>query len=274
MSSLRLIILLIGLVFIAVIYFWESIKQKRLQRKQTIKTISSEKEYPEIRVVRDQDDGNEYAGVRPELEQPLNDTKNTAGMKEQEHMVEADKESEIPELSHTANIRHEPETRDMFTEHSGEPGESSGQDTAANQDIDEDRIIALHVTALPTRAFNGNDLVDAVNDVGLEYGEMNVFHHFGPGDMRSDRPLFSLADMFEPGNFDLDKLDRHSTRGLTLFFCLPSRVDGQVVFELMLNTAQRLAQRLGGEIRGPAQDLIDDEQITEIRNKINQHTYV
>lgn len=274
MSSLRLIILFVGLVFIAVIYFWESIKQKWLQRKQTIKTTPSEQEYPEIRIVRDQDTGNDYSGVLPELNQPLNDSKNTAGVREQEHLVVSDNVSASPELLHTTDVRHGPETRDMFAEHPGKPGESSDQDNAADRDIDKDRIITLHVTALPTRAFNGKDLLDAVNDVGLEYGEMNVFHHFGPGDMRSDRPLFSLADMFEPGNFDLDKLDRHNTRGLTLFFCLPSRVDGQVVFELMLNTAQRLAQRLGGEIRGPAQDLIDDEQITEIRNKINQHTYV
>ena len=77
--------------------------------------------------------------------------------------------------------------------------------------------------------------------------------------------------MFEPGNFDLARLDQHNTRGLTLFFSLPVRVDSQVVFELMLNTAQRLAKRLGGEIRGSEHNLLDDAQITAIRNKINEH---
>ena len=126
---------------------------------------------------------------------------------------------------------------------------------------------------MPSRTFYGNDILEAVNEVGLEYGEMDIFHHYGVGDMRCDRPLFSVADMLEPGHFDLTKLDRHRTRGLTMFFCLPARDDGQVVFELMLNTAERLAHRLGGEIRGVDQNLIDDEQITTIRNKINQQTY-
>ena len=47
-------------------------------------------------------------------------------------------------------------------------------------------------------------------------------------------------------------------------------VDGQVVFELMLNTAQRLADILGGEIRGPNHSLINENRIHTIRSKIKK----
>lgn len=273
MSSLRLIILFVGLAFIAVIYFWETIKQKRQQRRQMIKRAATEREYSDIRINREQDTDIDISDVLSELNQSLSDTDQKAELKKQERMVVADKEAEFPEPAQPAGVHPEPETRDMFADTGSETDTNTGRDTDVNQEIDQSRIISLHVTALPARAFAGNDILSAVNEVGLEYGEMNIFHHYGVGDMRCDKPLFSLADMFEPGYFDLAELNRHNTRGLTLFLCLPSPVDGQVVFELMLNTAQRLAHQLGGEIRGSGQDLIDDEQIAEIRNRINQYAY-
>ena len=161
----------------------------------------------------------------------------------------------------------------MFEELDAETQDIPDQAAGTAQDIDVDRIISLHITALPAQTFRGRDIREALNEVGMKYGEMKIFHHYGVGEMHAEQPLFSLTDMFEPGHFELAKIEQHSTRGLTLFFCLPTRVDAQVVFELMLNTAQRLAHRLGGEIRGQDQNLIKDEQIAAIRNKINQQTH-
>jgi len=272
MSSLRLIILIAGLIFIAVIYFWESIKNKRLQRRQTIRRPPpSEHEYSVVRTIPEKEVEDDFSDVLSELNQELVDSKDTADLTDQERLVPA-QAADPPERLHATNVRTEPETRDMFTDLADVSDVDLAQEQGVNQAVSESQIVVLHITALPTRVFNGNDILDAVNDVGLEYGDMNIFHHYGVGDLHGDRPLFSLADMFEPGHFDISSLDRHTTRGLTMFFCLPSRIDGQVVFELMLNTAQRLAQRLGGEIRGAGQDLIDDKLIAEIRNKINQQT--
>ena len=55
--------------------------------------------------------------------------------------------------------------------------------------------------------------------------------------------------MLEPGNFDLQNIQTHETAGLVMFMRLPVPADGSVAFELMLNTAQRLQERLGGELR-------------------------
>lgn len=273
MTSLRLIILIVGLVFIAVVYFWESIKQKRLQRKQTVRRTAPQHEISNMKFIREEESDNDYSDDLPELIHTLSDTTDIVDLVDQKPVTVAQEEplSAAPAVS--AKMSKEPETFDMFEELDTEPDSPADQDAGTEQNIDTSRIIALSVTALPARAFNGRDIQAAVKEVGLEYGEMRIFHHYGVGDMRAEQPLFSLTDMFEPGYFELTKLDRHSTRGLTLFFCLPSRVDGQVVFELMLNTAQRLAQILGGEIRGQDQNLINDEQIAEIRNKINQQYY-
>lgn len=273
MTPLRLIILVAGLILIAVIYFWESIKHRHRQRKQTVRRSFTEHEHADVRMVMDEEPDSDYSGVLSELNKNLAEAKRKTDMPQRESVRVADPKPAAGQPSLTPKASPLPETRDMFSElENGAPDTTAGTGQALPE-IDPRQIIALHVTALPGKAFKGSDIQAAVTEVGLVYGEMNIFHHYGVGEMQSDRPLFSLADMFEPGQFDLDKIAQHNTRGLTLFFCLPAGVDGQVVFELMLNTAQRLAHRLGGEIRGPDQQLIDDKQIGEIRNKINQQTH-
>jgi len=267
MTPLRLIILIVGIVLIAVIYFWETIRQRRQQRKQTINPSFSEQAYSGIRNTTGYDTESDYADALSELNQTLSETKRNAEFAPTDIISRGSN----AERFHNITAQHEPEIRDLFAPLREDSPAAARQEDTNYRDVDDSQIITMHITALPTRVFNGNDILDAVNDVGLEFGEMNIFHHYGIGDMQSHRPLFSLTDMFEPGNFDLARLDQHNTRGLTLFFSLPVRVDSQVVFELMLNTAQRLAKRLGGEIRGSEHNLLDDAQITAIRNKINEH---
>jgi cell division protein ZipA len=260
MSSLRLAILVIGLILIVVIYVWGTIHYRRIQRKQAVGSVHAVPAAEETGVAAQLDDDDIYAGVLSTLNQSLAESKHTPATAPR---VNSDGARRL------APRTHAPQTRDMF------PSDADEQCSSSNyQNVDDNRIIALHVTALPTKAFNGNDILDAVNHLGLEFGEMNIFHHYGIGDMQSEQPLFSLADMFEPGSFDLTQLDRRQTRGLTLFFCLPLPVDGQVVFELMLNTAQRLARRLGGEIRGPDHRVINDQQLAALRSKISSHSSV
>ena len=274
MTPLRLIILVAGLVLIGVIYFWESIKQRRLQRKQTIRRSFGEHEHADVRMVMDQEVDSDYSGVLSELNKNLAEAKQKTDLQQRESVRVADPEPAAGQPSGIQTAGALPETRDMFSDLEIDASGIPARSDSPSPQIDPGQIITLQVTALPSRIFKGSDIRAAITEVGLVYGEMNIFHHYGVGDMQSDRPLFSLADMFEPGQFDLDRIAQHSTRGLTLFFCLPARVDGQVVFELMLNTAQRLARRLGGEIRGPDQQLINEKQIGEIRNKINQQKRV
>lgn len=270
MTPLRLIILVAGLLLIAVIYFRESIKQKHLQRKQTVRRSFTEHEHEDVRMVMNEEVDNDYSGVLSELNKNLAEAKQKTDVPKREPVRVGEPDPTTGGPPRVPKVSPVPETRDMFAEHENDTTQATAGAGFAAPVVGPEQIIALHVTALPTGVFKGNDIRAAVTEVGLAYGEMNVFHHYGVGDMQSDRPLFSLADMFEPGQFNLDKISQHNTRGLSLFFCLPARVDGQVVFELMLNTAQRLARRLGGEVRGPDQQLVNEKQISEIRNKINQ----
>ncbi len=266
MNGLRLVLLLIGIVVIAVIYFRETLKQKQLQRKQTVSSEHTESDILDLKISPALDDDSaskEYSSTISDLSRSVANTKNeNIGLESEAVFIDA------PSVDDDVQSQALPETQDLFM---GSEQDVRAQDEQGDSDSIEskdEQIITLHITALPVQIFKGNDILDAVNNVGMEYGEMNIFHHYGIGDMQGEQPLFSLSDMFEPGNFDIDKIDSHSTRGLSLFICLSNYVDGQVVFELMLNTAQRLSELLEGELRGADHNLLNDQQIAKMRQSI------
>ncbi len=133
--------------------------------------------------------------------------------------------------------------------------------TPAEQQV----IIALYVKPPAGHEFAGTAIVRSMNSVGLRFGDMDIFHHFGAGDLRTDLPLFSVANMMEPGHFDLQDIETFATPGLAMFLRLPSSLDGAVAFELFLNTAQRLAEALSGDLYGDPKKLLDATAIDKMR---------
>lgn len=128
-------------------------------------------------------------------------------------------------------------------------------------------LIVLYVTSPSHISFNGLSISKAADEVGMIYGHMNIFHHFGPGKLHSGQPLFSLANMHEPGSFDLGRMSDLKTKGLAIFMYSPASIDASVVFELFLNTAQRLAELLGGTVRTVDNNVLNNASIKTLREK-------
>lgn len=132
----------------------------------------------------------------------------------------------------------------------------------------DDTIITLHVAAVEGEQFRGPAILRAVRRQDMRFGDMNIFHHYGIGDMHANRPLFHLANMMEPGVFDPEAMHGFQTRGLTLFMQLPTPLDAQVVFDLMLNTATRLAEELGGRVMTHDHRPLTDDRTRELYDRI------
>lgn len=130
-----------------------------------------------------------------------------------------------------------------------------------------DDLVVLYVTSPAQTMFNGLLISKAADEVGMIYGHMNVFHHFGPGKLHSGQPLFSMANMFEPGSFDLGRMADLRTKGVVLFMYSPASIEPGVVFELFLNTTQRVAKLLNGEIRTEDNQILTTTGIKSLRLK-------
>jgi cell division protein ZipA len=130
-----------------------------------------------------------------------------------------------------------------------------------------DDLLVLYITSPSHISFNGLSISKAADEVGMIYGHMNIFHHFGPGKLHSGQPLFSLANMHEPGSFDLGRMSDLKTKGLAIFMYSPASIDASVVFELFLNTTQRLAELLGGTVRTVDNSVLNNASIKTLREK-------
>lgn len=129
----------------------------------------------------------------------------------------------------------------------------------------EPALLTLYLRPQQGESFAGPVIVRNVNAVGMRHGELGIFHHFGAGDLRTEKPLFSLANMFEPGDFDLQRIEAFQTQGLVMFLNLPAALDGAVAFELFLNTAQRLAEGLQAELLGDPRQVLAPGAIEQMR---------
>jgi len=129
-------------------------------------------------------------------------------------------------------------------------------------------IIALFVVTQNEIGFAGTDIFSVLEELGLKYGEMGIFHHYGIGEIKSQQAVFSVANMLEPGTFNPQQASGFNSPGLALFMRLPGPFGGRVAFELMLNNGQRMAEMLEGLLIDEKHASLTQETIIALRNKI------
>lgn len=130
-----------------------------------------------------------------------------------------------------------------------------------------ERIVSLFVAAREGQHFRGVDLVVAAEKVGLEFGDMSIFHRL---DDRSAAmgPVFSVANMVKPGSFDLTRIDALVTPGLGFFMTLPGPLNALDAWDAMLPAAQRMAELLEGVVLDSERNTLSRQGIQHIRDDL------
>jgi len=128
------------------------------------------------------------------------------------------------------------------------------------------QIISLHVAALGEATFAGKDLVSIFTARNYKYGKMAIFH-----EVHGNEIIYSIANMVEPGIFNLDTMNELQTPGLTLFISLPAPLSATVVFDAMLNEAISLSQELGGQLRSDQHNVLTNQRITQIQDELREY---
>lgn len=111
----------------------------------------------------------------------------------------------------------------------------------------EPQVIILSVVMSANQQMLGAALLPSLLTLGLKYGEMNIFHRH-EDNAGKGKVTFSLANIMNPGSFDLDSMENFATRGVSLFMTLPNAGDPFYVFEQMLNAAKQLAQEFNAQV--------------------------
>jgi cell division protein ZipA len=87
----------------------------------------------------------------------------------------------------------------------------------------------------------------ALRAAGLRHGRYGIFHKHA--DEFSDDPHFSVANLTEPGSFDIARASETKIPGMSFFMILPGPTDAVDRFDDMVRTARDLARELDGELR-------------------------
>lgn len=130
-----------------------------------------------------------------------------------------------------------------------------------------ERIITLFVVAREGIHFHGPDLIVAAEKAGLEFGDMGIYHRLVDG-KRDLGPIFSVANMLKPGNFDLARLDTLRTPGVSFFMTLPAPMPALDAWDAMLPTAQRLAELLDGQVLDEERNALGRQRVAHIRDQL------
>jgi len=141
-------------------------------------------------------------------------------------------------------------------------------DSSVEQEsIQQSEVLIVNVTARDRRIFEGHDLLQALVTSGLKFGEMNIFHHrlhngnTGP-------VIFSVANILNPGTFDLNQMDSFSTIGISFFLALPTQINNLQAFEQMLEVAQQIRGALDGELKDDHRNVMTAQTIEHYYQRI------
>ena len=144
-----------------------------------------------------------------------------------------------------------------------------GGQTARLPRHEDAQVYSLNVVARAEQGFSGDDVLRTLLGCGLRFGDMDFFH-LSEIDEGAPTIQFSVANMMQPGVFDIDDMEALATKGLMFFVTLPGPADMTRAFDLMLQTAQTVAENLGGDVLDETRSVLTKQYVERARQAIRE----
>ncbi|MFT6284798.1 MAG: cell division protein ZipA [Arenicella sp.] len=141
--------------------------------------------------------------------------------------------------------------------------------TKPEESAQPQEVLVLNVKSADDNPIPGSALLPMLLTLGFKFGDQDIFHRHvnsnGKGPV-----LFSLANMFKPGNFDIDSLENFTTQGISLFMILPIESDPHQVFNMMHNAARKISDEFSAQIYDGKRTLLTKQSLQQYVEKIRE----
>ncbi len=137
--------------------------------------------------------------------------------------------------------------------------------TPADRTPVAEELIVMNVIAAPGTVFTGEGIFTILRGRGLKFGDMNIFHRTEP----LTRAIhYSVANVVEPGTFDMADMEAFRTPGMCFFMQLPGPEHPAEAFEDMLSVAREVEAKLGGELSDEQRNRMTNQTVGHYRQRI------
>lgn len=284
MQELRFVLIIVGALAIAALLFhglWTSKKEgstkfgNKPMRKLDVEGDEESDALPErgfapeddFEIIRKERKEPEFA-PEPVLADPLIDSyqDEVDTTPQTRHLDEA--ELDVPSIS-TQSLDEVEESLEPVTNVEPEVESTLSPADSEPQSEPEMEVIVLNVHCAGDEPFVGTKLFDSMQQNGLLYGEMDIFHRHS--DLSgTGKVLFSVANMMQPGTLKHDDPAEFTTKGISFFMTLPCYGEPDQNFKLMLKTAQQIADDLGANVLDDARNLMTPNRIDGYKAQIQK----
>ena len=186
-----------------------------------------------------------------------------------------------PLLSETDAVTADVDLTDAFDDELEQLGQIISADTPAVEAISvvdmpaekrepaaaADQVFMLFVEAPKGVPFRGPILLGALAAAQLEFGDMDIFHRVEP-DNGQEKILFSVANIREPGTFDLSAMESFTSEGVVLFMQVPGAVDAVHAFDVMVESSRVLADNLDSRVCDATHSQLTKQAISHMRDEV------
>ena len=135
---------------------------------------------------------------------------------------------------------------------------------------DFDKIVSLYVAARAGQVLRGEDIVVAAEKTGMVFGHMSIFHRLVEGKPEAG-PVFSMASILKPGNFDMATIGQMETPAVAFFLTLPAPLPALDAWEKMEPTVQRMAELLDAIVLDDSRNALGRQRIAHIRDELRAY---
>lgn len=124
-----------------------------------------------------------------------------------------------------------------------------------------DRLLTLYLLPDQGLAFQGYELLQALLTCDLRFNEQKIFQRENSDDKQV---LFRIAQLAEPGIFDLNDMSKQDFPGLVFIMQVDRLSHPDSAIKQMVDCAWQLQSRLGGEVLDQQHEPLTSEKIAAL----------